>query len=128
MVDVQFMPVFRTSRSGIEQDIFLRQPSVGQNRLRRDELYCEWFTEQMRASDAVEVVGTSLHSFRLVRQLRRARSATGVRSAAQLIRPQAEVRSEIIVKEPDLFARLLARGIGRHTAFGYGMLLLRPPS
>jgi CRISPR system Cascade subunit CasE len=24
------------------------------------------------------------------------------------------------------FVRLLARGVGRHAAFGYGMLLLRP--
>jgi CRISPR system Cascade subunit CasE len=30
------------------------------------------------------------------------------------------------VTEPETFAVGLARGIGRHRAFGFGMLLLRP--
>jgi CRISPR system Cascade subunit CasE len=28
----------------------------------------------------------------------------------------------------EAFARLLARGVGRHRAFGFGMLLLKPVS
>jgi CRISPR system Cascade subunit CasE len=30
------------------------------------------------------------------------------------------------VADPAAFAQLLARGVGRHRAFGLGMLLLRP--
>jgi CRISPR system Cascade subunit CasE len=30
------------------------------------------------------------------------------------------------VVDADKFAALLARGVGRHRAFGYGMLLLSP--
>jgi len=32
------------------------------------------------------------------------------------------------VRDPTGFAALLARGVGRHRAFGFGMLLLRPPA
>jgi CRISPR system Cascade subunit CasE len=38
------------------------------------------------------------------------------------------LRGELTVADPDAFSALLARGVGRHRAFGYGMLLLRPPS
>lgn len=33
----------------------------------------------------------------------------------------------IIVQKPEMFNEMLARGIGRHIAYGHGMLLLRPP-
>jgi len=32
----------------------------------------------------------------------------------------------LTVTDGEAFARLLAKGVGRHTAYGYGMLLLRP--
>ena len=33
----------------------------------------------------------------------------------------------LTITDGEKFAQLLARGIGRHRAYGYGMLLLRPP-
>jgi CRISPR system Cascade subunit CasE len=30
------------------------------------------------------------------------------------------------VRNSEAFANLLARGVGRHVAFGFGMLLMRP--
>ncbi|MFG1332515.1 type I-E CRISPR-associated protein Cas6/Cse3/CasE [Xanthobacter autotrophicus] len=33
----------------------------------------------------------------------------------------------LTVRDAQAFAALLARGVGRHRAFGYGMLLLSPP-
>jgi CRISPR system Cascade subunit CasE len=33
---------------------------------------------------------------------------------------------ELVIKNPELFAERLAKGVGRHAAYGYGMLLLRP--
>jgi CRISPR system Cascade subunit CasE len=44
----------------------------------------------------------------------------------KLDRPQALVKGVLNIADSDAFNRLLARGIGRHRAFGYGMLLLRP--
>ncbi|MEE8524028.1 MAG: type I-E CRISPR-associated protein Cas6/Cse3/CasE [Thermoanaerobaculia bacterium] len=42
-------------------------------------------------------------------------------------RPDALLTGTLEVTDPDAFATLLARGVGRHRAFGFGMLLLRPP-
>ncbi len=41
--------------------------------------------------------------------------------------PDAVLAGTLCITDPDRFAAMLARGIGRHTAFGFGMLLLRPP-
>ena len=40
--------------------------------------------------------------------------------------PDAVMRGNITVTDSDAFTRLLSHGIGRHRAYGYGMLLLRP--
>ena len=42
--------------------------------------------------------------------------------------PDAVMRGNLTVTDSDSFVALLARGIGRHRAYGYGMLLLRPAS
>jgi CRISPR system Cascade subunit CasE len=36
------------------------------------------------------------------------------------------VHGELTINDADAFARLLAGGVGRHAAYGFGMLLLRP--
>ena len=38
----------------------------------------------------------------------------------------ATVHGTMTVTDPAAFAQLLAHGVGRHRAYGYGMLLLRP--
>lgn len=38
--------------------------------------------------------------------------------------PDALLRGCLRVLEPDAFAHLVARGVGRHRSFGFGMLLL----
>lgn len=41
--------------------------------------------------------------------------------------PDATLQGVLTVADPEAFKALLARGIGRHRSFGFGMLLLRPP-
>lgn len=41
--------------------------------------------------------------------------------------PDAVLAGSLTVGDADAFAALLARGVGRHAAFGFGMLLLSPP-
>ena len=56
--------------------------------------------------------------------LRRARND---RVRLQLVqRPQALFVAEAAIAQPQRFGELLARGIGRHRAFGFGMVLLAP--
>ena len=40
--------------------------------------------------------------------------------------PDVVMQGRLRVSDPQAFAQLLARGVGRHRAFGFGMLLLRP--
>jgi CRISPR system Cascade subunit CasE len=42
--------------------------------------------------------------------------------------PEAEFEGTLEVLDGTAFHAVLARGIGRHRAFGYGMLLVRPAS
>ena len=59
------------------------------------------------------------------RLLRPARN--GKKQLKVVQRPQALFAAEAIVQDSQRFATLLARGIGRHRAFGFGMVLISPP-
>jgi CRISPR system Cascade subunit CasE len=40
--------------------------------------------------------------------------------------PDALLVGQLRVIDPDAFADLIARGVGRHRSFGFGLLMLRP--
>ena len=67
-----------------------------------------------------------LESFRRTRVLRRDRSG-GSERPRTVEGPDAVAVGTVTVTDPDRFAAALARGIGRHRSFGFGMLLLTPP-
>jgi CRISPR system Cascade subunit CasE len=53
-------------------------------------------------------------------------SAGEVRHSRLVNGPDAVLAGQLRVTSPDAFAQLLANGLGRHRAFGFGLLLLRP--
>jgi CRISPR system Cascade subunit CasE len=119
---VRARPVVRTDREGdrnrvVERDAFLLSPP-GSN---RGEVYTSWLARHLEAGGA-RVVMVALEAFRLTAVQRRA-DDRGFRSRCG---PDATFGGILEVSDPDAFATLLARGVGRHRAFGYGMLLLRP--
>ncbi len=127
--EVLCCPVGRKSRSGMEKDLFLIRADVDEEgSLSRDAVYCDWTREQLQRYEGAHVNAIRLGGFRLVRQVRRPRESRGGRGQSRLVRPQALLQGELTVADPEAFASLLSRGVGRHRAFGYGMLLLRPPS
>ena len=122
-------PIGRKARSGIEKDLFLihADSQSGDDGLSREEIYCDW--AKQRFNDySVTVDYMRLAGFRLVKQMRQTQSAKGERVLRQIVRPQALLEGELTIEDPNRFARLLRHGVGRHRAFGYGMILLRPPS
>lgn len=125
--EVLACPVSR--KEGTEKDVFLRHVDglgAGQNAADRADVYRDWLARQM--SPAAELASVGLDGFRLIQQLRRRRGRGGRRGVERgLIRPHALLQGELTVTDGEAFAALLARGVGRHRAFGYGMLLLRPP-
>jgi len=122
-------PVGRKSGTGIEKDFFLIHADNGRpGSLSREQVYCQWAKERLERNGAATVLRIRLAGFRLVRQTRRTGKAPERTLRASLTRPQALLDGEMVVHNPDSFTALLANGIGRHKAFGYGMILLRPPS
>ena len=113
-------------RHGKECDAFLweamRHPNKGEFQGSREEVYVRWLSRQLEriGGASLELEATKLVSFQRTRAIRkrRARHSEG---------PDAVMRGILRITDPDAFAALLARGVGRHRAYGYGMLLLRPP-
>lgn len=125
--EVLACPVVRRARSGVERDVFLHHadhaaPDAG---LSRAVIYGDWLSTQCRDAIAIETV--ELAGFHLVRQWRRGqRTGKEKREHSRLTRPSALLRGVLRITDGADFHALLARGIGRHRTFGYGMLLLKP--
>lgn len=114
-----------TRKDGKEKDLFLRHlDAEPDGKHDRAQIYCDWLSKQM--APAATVGSARLKGFRRVKMLRRSAAAGGGRRLVTLERPQALIDGEIIIRDGAAFTALLLRGLGRHRAFGYGMLLLRP--
>ena len=130
---VRACPVRRIAKKGpmtrdrAEVDAFLAKvwevndPKV---ELDREEVYREWLTEELAKEGAAKVVTASMTNFELDRVRRRTQGEG--RKASEPQRPDVSFEGVLEVGDPEAFARRLARGVGRHRAFGFGMLLLRP--
>ncbi len=113
-------------RPGKECDVFQWEAldssaTLGMTRT-REQVYVDWLDKQFerRGGASLDKLKTALVSFRRTRAVRK-------RHRRYSEGPDALMRGELEVTDSATFAALLARGIGRHRAYGYGMLLLRPP-
>ena len=128
------------SRAERERDVYLiaisRAEVDGTEAPSRPQVYVEWLRRQLAKDGAAQLAkdGTAdspaqaidLIGFQRVRS-RRIDRASGSHKPRSIERPDALFSGELTIDDSGAFARLLARGIGRHRAFGFGMLLLRPP-
>jgi CRISPR system Cascade subunit CasE len=117
-------PIGNFKRKGAELDAFLvealRQfpdgpPENAEGRLQRDQVYAQWLNE--RLGEAARIESVRMTRFEQTRALRDGKSSQG---------PDASFQGELTITDGRKFAEKLTRGIGRHAAYGYGMLLLRP--
>lgn len=82
----------------------------------RENIYRAWLQERLGSRAVLEEA--RLAAFRRTLSRRNGRTTE---------QPDAVMHGTICIGEPEAFASLLAGGIGRHKAYGYGMLLIRPP-
>lgn len=114
-------------RKGVELDAYLAEAlshypddltgMSGHNRC-RETVYLDWLAERLGMAAKLDRCSSSLVRFQRTRISRGASGPEG---------PDATFHGTLMVNDPEQFAVLLKRGVGRHLAYGYGMLLLRPP-
>ena len=123
--DLRFRPVRRLTEGGRvrERDAFVAeacrdhpQDPQGMTTAGRDReaVYRDWLAERLIGA---ELETAKLVRFQRLRVLRNGRALEG---------PDATMHGTLTVTDPATFSTALASGIGRHRAYGFGMLLLRP--
>ena len=103
---------------GAELDAFLAETLRNDQARPREEVYLDWLAARLAPAAELERNRTRVHGFRRSRRTRGGRSIEG---------PDVVFHGTLAIRDPRGFADMLARGTGRHRAYGYGMLLLRPP-
>jgi len=129
--EVRFCPIVRKAKAGehhaagAEVDVFIdRCWKMGEGvAVDREEIYRNWLRERFDRSGAAEIDEVQLTQFKLERLSRR--DTGNGRKWSFRDRPDATVTGTLRVRSPATFDEFLARGVGRHRAFGFGMILLR---
>ena len=126
--EVRVRPVVRQDRDGDrsrsrERDAFLVaiEKVAATAKVDRSEVYLQWLKEQLQRGGAalVSAKPTALRRERIARR-------DAVRKLIETDGPDVVFDGTLKITNPQAFAGLLARGVGRHRSFGYGMLLLSP--
>lgn len=105
--------------------------------LSREAVYRSWLAERLGTAaqlaqrpqaDGGSLPWAELSALRRSRVLRRSQpDAAGGRVPRVVEGPDVTFRGLLEIADPEAFRTLLRKGVGRHRAFGFGMLLLRPP-
>lgn len=90
----------------------------------RETVYIDWLAG--RLGEAATLDHAALRLFRRTATRRSTHGASDKRTRA-VEGPDAVLAGTLTIGDAERFAQLLARGVGRHSAFGYGMMLLAPP-
>ena len=85
----------------------------------RAKIYTEWLAERFNGAAVIEKKARRIAAFKRSRSLR----GDGFSPEG----PDVVFHGVLTVTNPDEFSACIRNGIGRHKAYGYGMLLLRPP-
>jgi len=115
------------NRKGAEVDAFVSAcwaagaPEVP---VSRESVYREWLQAHLERQTGARLRDSRLERFERSRLVRR--GVGHPRRAHVTERPMAELSGTIEVTDGAAFRCLLQRGLGRHRAFGFGLLLLRP--
>lgn len=110
------------ARAGeVDAWIAARTRPGGNPEVTRETAYADWLAARFEGVAALESVEP-----RLFRRVRTRRSTHGRPGRGGVEGPEAVMAGTLIVRDPTAFAARLARGVGRHAAFGFGMLLLSP--
>jgi len=127
--EVRVRPIIREGKTGRERDAFLAAAEKSQGSVPdRGEVYVQWLRDAFARQGGAELIDARMTRYQLLGVTRRSQrgSAEDVRQSRLVGGPDAVLAVQLRVTNPQTFAHLLANGLGRHRAFGFGLLLLRP--
>ena len=116
----------RTYRAGAELDAFLLEvltefaadpDGMKKAGRTREAVYLDWLSDRLAPWATLDRACSRLTGFRRGRAARNG----GVEG------PDSTIQGTVTISDASGFDELLERGVGRHCAYGYGMMLLRPP-
>ncbi|WP_085341135.1 type I-E CRISPR-associated protein Cas6/Cse3/CasE [Aquidulcibacter paucihalophilus] len=139
-LEVRIRPIVRSragrgrAKGGRELDAFVMNAppkptgtdAAGTGIAARELAYCNWLRGELDRGGASSLLGARMRGFQRTRLLTRPKVEHS-RSTVTTEGPDAVMYARIRIKDPASFDALLRRGIGRHRAFGFGMMLLSPP-
>ena len=132
--EVRVRPTVRTAKG--ERDAFLHAVEQANGApVERQAVYVQWLREHLAPREgsarqtwqgAVQILDdVHLAAFQRQQVVRRTQAVDGnARRGRTIDGPNGVLKGHLRVLDPTAFAHLLARGVGRHRAFGFGMLLL----
>lgn len=126
--EVRVRPIIREGKTGRERDAFLAAAEkAGESRLDRGEVYVQWLRELLVRQGGAELVDASVSRYQLlgVTRKRQKSSSDDVRHSRLVSGPDVVLTGQLRVTDSQAFSQLIAQGVGRHRAFGFGLLLLR---
>ena len=106
-----------------ERDAFLvAVEAAAGDTVDRAAVYSEWLEQQVART--VDIHDLTIAA---MRRLSTRRSTHGQPGPARIEGYEVTFAGTLGVRDPNAFTALLRRGVGRHAAFGFGMMALAPP-
>lgn len=126
--EVRVRPILREGQTGRERDVFLAaiEKSIDTPQ-DRSAVYVQWLRECLTRQGGAELVDARVARYQQLGVTRKTQkgAADKARHSRLVSGPDAVLVGQLRVTDPQAFAQLLASGVGRHRAFGFGLLLLR---
>lgn len=127
--ELRACPVKRRTHGGRQQEVDAYQAACWSDPLApapvREVVYETWLRDRFERLEALELIDAQVSAFALRPLCRRTGKRGQGRRARRLMRPDVVFRGVVEVRDGTQVAALLAHGIGRHKAFGFGMLRVR---
>lgn len=127
--EVRLRPIIREGKTGRERDAFLAAAEKAQgSALDRGEVYGQWLRDVLARQGGAELMEARMTRYQQLGVTRKSQkgNADDMRHSRLVNGPDAVLVGQLRVTHSQSFAQLLASGVGRHRAFGFGLLLLRP--
>ena len=127
--EVRLRPIIREGKTGRERDAFLVAVEKEQrDALERGEVYVQWLRDVLVRQGGAELIDARMTRYQQLGVTRKSQkgSADEVRHSRLISGPDVMLVGQLRVTHSQAFAQLLANGLGRHKAFGFGLLMLRP--